>query len=159
MNYELNKNFANMPILYRVLYDKKHNKEIKNKLLENQNIKEIFEDGSIITKKIKYNSDQIKEISFNSSFNKELSYNENLLLQKYDYLSMIKTNLKFSVILFIVNIGLLKFTKKSMEMRQPFVFLDNNRIFHNRLHMLKNSLYYSLKFFNITSVPLASAAC
>lgn len=54
---------------------------------------------------------------------------------------------KISFFFSVLTFGLIKFTKKSLDVKKPFAFLDNNRLLHNRLCSLRTSLHFSLRFF------------
>ncbi len=147
IEYDLEKNFKSYPILYRLLHDKKNDTKFFNDL----NYQDFEEIKHVNKKKEKFIlgiESYVNKLYFETE-NKNLNFEENLFLQKTDYLTFAKMNAKISLFFTILSYSLMKFTKKSMEAKKPFAFLDNNRLLHNRLYALRTSLNYSLKFFYV----------
>jgi len=140
-------NFKKYPLLYRLLHDKKNNTKFFNDLCyqEINKIRKIDKKNEKVLKDVETFDDKI----FFLTKNKNLSFEENLYMQKIDYLAFAKMNAKISLFFSALTFALIKLTKKSLEVKKPFAFLDNNRLLHNRLCSMRNSLHYSLRFFLI----------
>lgn len=133
-------------MLYRLLEDKKNNSSFFEQL-DYQNFVRLKESYHTNDKFIKNENSYIDRL-YDSAKNKNLTFEENLFLQKTDYFSYTKMNMKISLGFLLSSLGLLYMTKKSLEFRKPFAFLDNNRLLYNRLYKLRTALSISLKFFS-----------
>lgn len=131
--------------MYRLLNDKKNNTKFFNEL----NYKNFYYLLDINKKNEKsiINDDSINDKIYNFTSNKNLTFEENLYMQKTDYYTFAKMHTKISLFFSGLTFFLIKMTKQSLEVKKPFAFLDNNRLLHNRLCSLRNSLNYSLRFF------------
>ncbi len=146
MEYDLENNFKKYPLIYRLLHDKKNNTKFFNDL-NYQDFFIILKEADKKNEKVILNDDSFNDKIFTNTKNKGLTFEENLYMQKTDYYSLVKMHTKISLFFSVLTYGLIKFTKQSLDIKKPFAFLDNNRLLHNRLCSLRNSLHYSLKFF------------
>jgi hypothetical protein len=97
----------------------------------------------ILEKKI-YNINEKNKIEYENTLIDNLNFVENLYIQRIDYINLIKADSHICFFLFFTTALLSTIIKKSCDAKKPFIFIDNNRLLHNKLYLLKKILRFTI---------------